>query len=286
MHTMKPRTVRRADRGLRFAGVLCALALFTATGGGARAADQPAKGSDATPAALRAGFAPIYPPLAFKADGKLQGVEADFAQALQKELQRPVTLVELGWEDLIPALVDGRIDVIMSGMSITVEREKSAAFAYPYMASGQMALIRAADYDRLRNQSLMADPGIRVGFQSHTTGENYARAELPKAQLRGFPSLDDGIAALRNGDIDYFVYDAPVVWGIHGQGNKQSTDLKGLYRFLTEEQLAWAVRKDDTKLRAHLSNIVKRWRLNGFIQSVLDRWIPVRKLTIDPVSGD
>jgi ABC-type amino acid transport substrate-binding protein len=285
MQTMKPRTVPRGNRELRLAGVLCAIALFAPSGGIAQAADRTAKGTETKPAALRAGIAPVYPPLAFKADGKLQGVEPEFAEALQKDLHQPVKLVELEWNDLIPALVDGRIDIIMSGMSITKQREQSVTFVYPYMATAQMALIRAADYDRLRDQALMKDPGIRVGFQTNTTGEDYARAELSKAELRGFPSLDDGIAALRKGEIDYFIYDAPVVWGIHGQGTKQNADLKGLYRPLTEEQLAWAVRKDDTKLRARLSNIVKRWRLNGFIQSVLDRWLPVRKLTIDPI-GD
>lgn len=282
MQAMRPRTVRWGDRAWRFAGLLCALALGTAAGGAAQAAGPSAKGTDPQPSALRAGFAPVYPPLAFKADGTLQGLEADFAQALQKELQRPVTLVELGWDDLIPALVDGRIDVIMSGMSITTEREKSVAFVYPYMATGQMALIRAADYSRLRDQSLMNDPGTRVGFQSNTTGERYARSELPKAQLTGFASLDVGVAALRKGDIDYFLYDAPAVWRIRGQDKAKYEDLKGLFRPLTEEQLAWAVRKDDTKLRQRLGNIVKRWRLNGFLESLLDRWMPVRKLTIDP----
>jgi len=167
-------------------------------------------------------------------------------------------------------------------MSITTEREKSVAFVYPYMATGQMALIRAADYSRLRDQSLMNDPGTRVGFQSNTTGERYARSELPKAQLTGFASLDVGVAALRKGDIDYFLYDAPAVWRIRGQDKAKYEDLKGLFRPLTEEQLAWAVRKDDTKLRQRLGNIVKRWRLNGFLESLLDRWMPVRKLTIDP----
>src|SRR5215471_14493718 len=76
--------------------------------------------ADAAP--LRVGVTPNFPPIIYKEGGQLAGAEVDFAQALGAELGRPIQFVELSWEDQIPALADGRIDIIMSSMSITRAR--------------------------------------------------------------------------------------------------------------------------------------------------------------------
>jgi ABC-type amino acid transport substrate-binding protein len=247
-------------------------------GGGSRAARAAA--TPALPTEIRVGIAPIYPPLAFKQDGQIKGIEAEFAHQLGKDLGVKITFVELPWDDLIPALRDGRIDVIMSGMSVTDARSQLVSFTDWYVRAGQMALIRKADYNKLRKPGAMDLPTTRVGFQTNSTGELYARKNLTKAKLEGYPSLDDGIKALRAKQIDFFVYDAPAIWRIRGQERKQYEDLAGRYTPLTEEHLAWAVRKDDTALRDRLNKELARWKKDGHLESVLDHWIPVRKITV------
>jgi ABC-type amino acid transport substrate-binding protein len=53
-----------------------------------------------------------------------------------------MAFVELAWEELIPALKGDRIDVIMSGMSVTPVRQHRVRFVQPYLRVGQMAIIR------------------------------------------------------------------------------------------------------------------------------------------------
>jgi len=230
---------------------------------------------------LRIGIAPVYPPIAMKEDGQLKGVEVDFANQLSKDLKVKVTFVELPWDGLIPALNDNRIDVIMSGMSITPKRSEEVAFTHPYLRVGQMVLIRRADYSKFRAGATMNAPTARVGFQTGTTGEAYARANLTHAQLQAFPTPEAGIAALRAGQIDFFIHDAPTVWRVSGGFERKDPELMGRYRLLTKEELAWAVRKGDTSLLDRLNGILQTWKKNGEIEHVLDRWIPVRKVTID-----
>jgi ABC-type amino acid transport substrate-binding protein len=55
----------------------------------------------------------------------------------------------------------------------------------------------------------------------------------------------------------------------------------GRYRPLTAEYLAWAVRKDDDALLGRLNALLLRWEQSGEIDTVLDRWMPVRKIAID-----
>src|SRR5688572_3352430 len=97
---------------------------------------------------LRVGVTANFPPMIYKEGGKLVGVEADFARALGEELGRPVSLVELNWEDQIPALVEGRTDIVMSSMSITRPRQLRVAFTRPYLAMGQGVLVRREDANK------------------------------------------------------------------------------------------------------------------------------------------
>jgi ABC-type amino acid transport substrate-binding protein len=77
----------------------------------------------ADPAPLKVGITPKFPPVIFRENSRIAGVEADFARAMGEALGRPVQFVEVGWEDQIPALMEGRTDIIMSGMSVTRARE-------------------------------------------------------------------------------------------------------------------------------------------------------------------
>jgi len=261
----------------RAAALLAAcLALTWSAGGCAR----PRSTATALPAELKIGITPNYPPLAFKENGQIKGVEADFASLLGKQLGVKTTLVELPWEELIPALSGGKIDVIMSGMSITGPRTEYADFTVPYMPVGQMALVRKVELSRRRDQGAMDQTGVRVGVIQNTTGDYWARRNLKQATVMGFTSVDEGVAALRGDSIDYFVTDAPIVWQLTSRAAKQNQDLAGVYRPLTTEYLAWAVRRDDDSLRHQLNTTLLLWEQNGQLVDVLDDWITTRRVTL------
>ena len=74
---------------------------------------------------LRIGMSPDYPPLAYKQDGRIVGIEADNAKAVGKVLDRQMKLIEMPFEKLLPALQAGEVDVVMSGISVTPQRSES-----------------------------------------------------------------------------------------------------------------------------------------------------------------
>jgi ABC-type amino acid transport substrate-binding protein len=224
---------------------------------------------------LRIGVTPNYPPLVFKREGAVVGVEADFAARLGEYLRQKVELVELPWAALIPALQQGRIDIIMSGMSITPERERAVLFTEPYLRAGQMAIIRAKDAARFGQPSALSRGRWIVGYEEGTTGARFVQDNLRQATGVAFPSAAAGLRALRAGEIDVFIHDAPTAWRI---AEDRDGTLLGLYRPLTEEHLAWAVRKSDAPLRQQLNAALTAWRLDGTLQAILDRWIKVQVL--------
>jgi ABC-type amino acid transport substrate-binding protein len=226
---------------------------------------------------FRIGISPNYLPLAYKFRGQLVGLEVDFAEQLGKDLGKQITFVETPWSELIPALVGGRIDIIMSGMSITENRAQLVSFTEPYMQIGQMALVRARDEGNFSNLDSFLNTTARVGFVSNTTGEQASKELFSKAKLMPQPTVDDGVAALRQERIDIFIHDAPTVWRLGG--NPGETGLVGLYWPLTKEPLAWAVRKSDVPLHFALSRKVREWELSGRLSQLTSRWITIRVVT-------
>lgn len=227
---------------------------------------------DATP--LRVGLSTRYPPVAFGEEGNLQGLEVDLAKAVGQEIRKPVEFKVLEFDALIPALQKNEIDVIMSGMSITDARKQKIAFAEPYMRVGQMALVRSDDFSKFVDPGALNSSGTKVGFVEGTTGGRYVAANLTKPTKVAVEGADQGIAALRDGSIDVFIHDAPTVWRV--SLDPKERELLALYEPLTEEYLAWGVRKNDTDLKAVLDAFVQRWKDDGRMTALTNRWIPIR----------
>jgi len=224
---------------------------------------------------LRIGISPDYMPLAYKDPTfGLAGVEVDFAKQLGKGLGKGIVFVEIPFPELIQALVDERIDIVMSGMSITSERAMLVSFTDPYVRIGQMALVRAADRSAFPNVQSFSQLKSKVGFVQKTTGEMAAKAFFPQATLDPQSSIDSGIAALRKGEIQVFIHDAPTIWRIAGNPNEK--ELAGLYWPLTKEPLAWAVRKVDEPLRFALNRELEQWQSSGSLKQTLSRWVALR----------
>src|SRR4029453_19116847 len=114
--------------GKRGAALLGLVAMLGCSGATSR---QAVTGPEA--AMLRVGVSPDAPPIAFMRGGPIAGVEPDLAQALAYQSRRPLALIPMEFDSLIPALLDGRIDAIMSGMTVTPARQGRVAFADPYM---------------------------------------------------------------------------------------------------------------------------------------------------------
>jgi ABC-type amino acid transport substrate-binding protein len=224
---------------------------------------------------LRIGISPDYPPLAYK-DGAfgLVGVEVDLANQLGKGLGKKIVFVETPFPELINALLEERVDVIMSGMSVTAERIKLVNFTDSYAPVGQMALIRAKDVALYPNVQVFSNTTQKVGFVQDTTGELAARGLFLQAKIVPQPTIEEGVLALRKEEIDVFIHDAPTIWRITGNPSEQ--ELKGLYWRLTNENLAWAVRKDDEPLRFAINQELTALKESGRLKQILSRWVTLR----------
>ena len=222
---------------------------------------------------LKVGMSADYPPLHFREQGKIHGVEADNVRTVSEILSRPMDIVVLPFDALIPALEAGRIDVIMSGLSVTAERSQRVLFSDAYLRVGQMAIMHKSKVGRYSQPWAVYREGVRIGVEPGTTGAAFAERELKDAQVSFYEDSAAAFDGLRGDEIDLYIHDAPTSWQLANA--KENDDLISLYAPLTEEMLAWAVRKDDTALVEELNRALALMKSNGSLQYILNRWIPV-----------
>jgi polar amino acid transport system substrate-binding protein len=224
-----------------------------------------------TASPLRVGVAPVSPPMIYKEAGRIVGLEADFAQALGQHLGRPVTFVEFAWEDLIDALINDKIDIIMSSMSVTRPRQFRIAFSDPYLRIGQMGLIRGDDP---RRASLFGSSLVdrTIGLRKGTTGDLLVQQEFPRSKRKYYKSDEDGALALSKGKIELFIDDSTMIWYLAG-----AYETKGLTVVpvvLTEEVLGWGMRRSDASLQQSVNAFLKKIQAGGEWNQTVHRWIP------------
>lgn len=231
---------------------------------------------------LRVGISPNYPPVVFMKDGELAGIEPELARQLGKQTGRRISYEIIPFDRLISALQEGRIDLVMAGMSVTPDRQKLVSFTDSYMKIGQMLLIREKDVRRFPHALFDQAAGVRVGVERGTTGEQFAIKTFTWGGLTHFDTTDAAVRALEQGGIDCFVHDAPTVWRFSADLATQRPGLIGLFEPLTDEPLAWAVRTNDRALLEQLNRELAIMKQNGTLQEILNRWVRTRIVTTGP----
>lgn len=232
---------------------------------------------EADPGILRVGVSPDAPPLIFKKNDEISGLEAEMAVALAAHLKKSMVLVEIPWEEQIPALLEDRTDIIMSGMSVTPARQYEIAFSKPYFKSGLMILVKDLHkYAFIKNRETAFAQSItwRIGVVKGTTGESFVRQKNTGAKaIRALPDQEEALKALVAGRIDVFIHDAPIVVMMAAQ--HQSEGVKPLPIMLNEEYLAWGLRKEDADLLEAVNAYIDQSKQKGTLQKTVQRWIPL-----------
>jgi polar amino acid transport system substrate-binding protein len=115
-----------------------------------------------------------FAPMEFYDDFKHEaGVDVELAQALGKTLGVQVELVNMGFDELLPALEAGKVDLVISAMTITPEREARADFV-PYLMAGTGILVKAGNPAKIRRLRDLC--GKTVALQEGTAQVELARA--------------------------------------------------------------------------------------------------------------
>jgi polar amino acid transport system substrate-binding protein len=189
-----------------------------------------------------------YPPFAFIDEkGNPSGFDVDAMNWIASKLNFQVKHVPMDWSTIITSLLQGRIDMVCSGMSISPEREKVVTFSAPYYSIHKYLLVLANS--SLVKQDLLTG-NKKLGVQSGTNEalwlEENKIANAWNYALSYYASAPAAIEDLVNGRIDGAAIDSAPANDAIGKGNKP---VKIIGEFAENDDFGVATRNEDTLLR-------------------------------------
>jgi polar amino acid transport system substrate-binding protein len=136
--------------------------------------------------------------------GQLIGFEIDVAKKLAADMGVKTKFVPTSWDGIIPALIAGKFDIIISGMSITSKRNLTVNFTTPYANTGYVVLANA-ELAKEKGTKVLADlnkTSVTIASRRGSTGAEAMKRHFPKAKKIYFDDDTLSVQELANGKID------------------------------------------------------------------------------------
>lgn len=226
---------------------------------------------------LVVGMELAYPPFeTTDTDNKPSGISVDLAKELGKALGREVIIENLAWTGLIPALETGKIDAIISSMTINEERQKTIDFSDPYASIG-LALLIGKDSD-VQAYDDLKQPGKILAVKKGTSGHLYAEQHLPAENIMVFDKESACVLEVVQGKADAFTYDQLTIFR-QWQENKDTT--RASLQPYQEESDYWGigVSKKNPELTKEINSFLADFQEDGGFDKLADKHLKQEKDT-------
>lgn len=216
-----------------------------------------------------------YPPFeTIDAEGNPTGVSPDLAKALGTFLHRPVKIENIPFTGLIPSLLTGKIDCIISSMTDTPEREKTIAFSDPYLTIGLAVLASKKTAPSCSSAIVFDQPGHTIAVRQGTTGQVWAQEHLKKATVLVLDKESSAVLEVIQGKADGFLYDQMSVWKNQSEHPDETI---ALLDPVQKESWAIGLRPSDTALREQVNAFLKNFRASGGFDKLGDTYLKDQK---------
>lgn len=176
------------------------------------------------------------------------------------------------FEGIFDALAAGAYDCVAAGTTVTPERERRAAFAPPYLISGQSL---AVDVTRLPRVTSVDDlAGLTIGVQQGNTSqpvaeELVAAGKAAAVRVYDYGSIRTALGDLKTGGCDAFMKLAPVLTELV----KSVAGVQVVQRGITTERIAIAVAPANRALLTRIAVAQTELEEDGTLQRIRRKWL-------------
>ncbi|WP_036225147.1 transporter substrate-binding domain-containing protein [Mesoaciditoga lauensis] len=201
--------------------------------------------------------------------GNWIGFDVDFARLMAKALGVKLQIVPTRWSGILPSLVSGKFDMIISAMTITPQRAIMVNFSIPYFTVGQEILYNSTVYKKMPTlKELFNQKNLKVAVQIGTTGDDAAKAFFKNARILEFASMDEAAlqVALRKADIA--VADSTYV----SYMSKKYAQLSSINETLTTENYGIAMKQGEFNLLNWVNTFITYEKASGEWKKLYDKW--------------
>jgi ABC-type amino acid transport substrate-binding protein len=221
---------------------------------------------------LRVGMSASQPPFNVRGrGGQMLGLEVDLANLIAGAMGVELEIVNRPFGELLGAMGDGAVDIVMSGMAITPKRAQTSAFVGPYMLSGKSILTKSTTLAAASNTEDLNTPEIRLAALSNSTSQEFAERYTPNAQLITVSDYDEAVNMLMADAIDALVADMPIC--LLSLMRFPNDGLATLREPLTIEPIGIALPGNDPMFRGLMDNYLDAFEKTGILEQLRKKWL-------------
>ena len=248
------------------AGLVAASLTFVAGCGN----DKPAAGKKVLKVGMECAYAP-YNWSQTKADGGAvkiagsneyaYGYDVMIAKKLADSMGANLEIHKIEWDGLAPAVVSGKIDAAIAGMSITSKRKESVDFTKPYYYAKVVALVRK-DSPQAKATSVAELKGATATSQLNTIWYDQIDQVPEVNKLPAIDNVPGMIVALNSGKCNLIVTDIPTAkaaaFAHKGLTVLNFEDSKGFKTSREDVEIGIAVKKGNKELTSAMDAVLSK----------------------------
>ena len=261
-------TVSLRSRSLTTSGLAAVTLLLAACSGADADADATDEAAADEPETLLIATSGTFRPITFDDGGQLNGYDIEVGTRIAEELGMQAEFVPGQLSGLLPGLNAGKFDAVMSGLTMTQERQESITFSEPYLADGAVAVVTA---DNTEVTDVTELDGLIVGVIGGSGTEADIEGVGGYAELRAYPGAPEGFADVATGRIDVFAT-GKIAAQDYLTNAADGDELKVVGDVYGIKPAGVGLPKDDTELKPQIDAVIEEMWADGTIEELQQKW--------------
>jgi ABC-type amino acid transport substrate-binding protein len=202
--------------------------------------------------------------------GEIVGYDIDMATALAASMDVELVTRVMPFDQLIPALQRGEVDVVLSNMTITVDRNMQVAFAGPYFLSGKCMITKEESLANTGKAEELSTADITVAVIEHSTSEHFVRELLPQLKRIAVSDASSGVDMVTKGKAKAMLTDFPICLSI--MKRHPDSGFQSIASLLTYEPIGIALPANDPLFINLATNFLVRVENTGVTDALMAKW--------------
>ncbi|MFW2440754.1 MAG: transporter substrate-binding domain-containing protein [Arenicellales bacterium] len=235
-------------------------------------ADAPAMSRIVKSGQLVLGTSGNQPPMTMlDKSGKPAGFDIDLASLMAQALEVKLVIKTIPFNELLSALESGKVDVVISNMTINPGRNMRVAFVGPYMTSGKCLITKKENLAKTDDAAELNITDMKLVVLKGSTSEDIVSTLMPKVKLTTVENIDKGIKMVADDKMGGMMADYPVC--LHTINANPKAGFISVFSMLTYEPIGIALPANDALFVNWTTNFLERLDKTETLEVLATKWL-------------
>ena len=204
-----------------------------------------------------------YPPFEFIDSGDIAGFDIDLIKEIVLRMKKEIEIISSPWDPEFKDLIDGKLDIVISAVSIEAEKMAIVDFSKPYYTLEYLLVSLSGSEIKTKEDLAGKKIGVLKAGKSNIS-EDY----LINYDISNYEDIIDMLDALRNKEIEAVLINLPLAVSLL----KDNKDMYLVLDKINSDREFAIVFKKGSPLVRQVNQILDTMVTDGKYQGIYDKW--------------